>query len=58
MTKFQAGTILHTSQVMDCQLHVIGKAIRPLIADPVTYIATWVFIYSLLTKIVSSLVPF
>ena len=34
MTKFQAGTIL-TSQVMDCQVHAIGKAIRPLY--PVTY---------------------
>ena len=29
MTKVQAGTIL-TSQVMDCQVHTIGKAIRPL----------------------------
>ena len=28
MTKFQAGTIL-TSQVMDCQVHAIEKAIRP-----------------------------
>ena len=28
MTKFQAGTIL-TSQVMDCQVHAIGKAINP-----------------------------
>ena len=35
MTKFQAGT-MHTSQVMDCQVHAIGKAIRPIFADPVT----------------------
>ena len=28
MTKFQTGTIL-TSQVMDCQVHTIGKTIRP-----------------------------
>ena len=34
MTKFQVGTIL-TSQVMDCQVHAIGKAIRSLY--PVTY---------------------
>ena len=37
MTKFQAGTV-HTSQVMDCQVHATGKAIRPLFADPVTII--------------------
>ena len=37
MTKFQAGTILKT-HVMDCQVHAIGKAIRPLFADQVTYI--------------------
>ena len=37
MTKFQTGTIF-TSQVMDFQLHAIGKAIRPLFADPVTVI--------------------
>ena len=36
VTKFQAGTILLTSQVMDCQVHAIGKAIRPLFADPIT----------------------
>ena len=35
MTKFQAGTML-TSQVMDCKIHVIGKATRSLFADPVT----------------------
>ena len=35
MTKFQAGTIL-TSQVMDCLVHAIGKAISPFFADPVT----------------------
>ena len=34
MTKFQDGTI-HTSQVMDCQVHAIGKAIRRLFTDPV-----------------------
>ena len=28
MTKFQAGIIL-TSQVMDCQVHAIRKAINP-----------------------------
>ena len=37
MTKLQAGTI-HTSQVMDCQVRAIGKAIRPLFADQVTFI--------------------
>ena len=26
-----------TSQVMDCQVHAIGKAIRSLFADPVTF---------------------
>ena len=36
MIKFQAGTI-HTSQVMDCQVHAIGKAISPLFTDLVTY---------------------
>ena len=36
VTKFQTGTML-TSQVMDSQIHVIEKAIRPLFADPVTY---------------------
>ena len=36
MTKFQAGIIL-TSQVMDYQVHAIGKAIRPLFTDPVAY---------------------
>ena len=34
--QISAGTIL-TSQVMDCQMHVIGKAIRPLLAESVTY---------------------
>ena len=28
MTKFQAGIVL-TSQVMNCQVHAIGKAINP-----------------------------
>ena len=36
MTKFQVGTIL-TCLTMDGQMHMIGKAIRPLFADPVTY---------------------
>jgi len=36
VTKFCAGTIL-TSQGMDCQTHAIGKAIRPIFAEPVTY---------------------
>ena len=36
MTKFQASTIL-ASQVVDCQVHAIGKAIRPLFTHPVTY---------------------
>ena len=36
MAKFQAGTIL-TCLTMDGQTHVIGKAIRLLFADPVTY---------------------
>ena len=36
MTKFQAGT-MHTSQVLDCQVYAIGKALRPLFADPLTY---------------------
>ena len=35
MTKFKTGTIL-TGQVMDCQVHAIGKAIRPLSTDLVT----------------------
>ena len=34
MTKFQVGT-KHTSQVMDCQVHTIGKAIRSHFEDPV-----------------------
>ena len=37
MTKFQAGTVL-INQVKDCQVHATGKAIRPLFADPVTYL--------------------
>ena len=36
VTKFQIDTIL-TSKGMDSQMHTIGKAIRPLFADPVTY---------------------
>ena len=38
MTKFQAGSI-HTSQVMDCQIHAIGRAIRLVFADLVTFTA-------------------
>ena len=37
MTKFQVGTML-TCHTMDGQTHSIGKAIRPLFADPVTII--------------------
>jgi len=36
VTKFQVGTIL-TCHTMDGQVHTIGKAIRPLFADPVTF---------------------
>ena len=43
MTKFQAGTIL-TSLVMDYQVHAIGKAIRPLFSNPVTYILQYNYI--------------
>ena len=32
MTKLQAG--------IDCQVHAIGKTIRPFFADPVTFLAT------------------
>ena len=35
-TKFQGGRIF-TNKVMGCQVHVIGKAIRPLFADQVTF---------------------
>jgi len=34
VTKFDVSNII-TSQVMDCKMHVIGKAIRPLYVDPV-----------------------
>jgi len=34
--KFREG-ILITVEVMGHQVHAIGKAIRPLFADPVTY---------------------
>jgi len=40
VTKFDVSTIL-TSQVMDCQIHEIGKAIRPLFADLVTIIGVF-----------------
>ena len=36
MTKFQAATIL-SSHVMDCQVHAIGKTIRLLFTDLVTF---------------------
>jgi len=39
VTKFLAGTIL-TCHKMDSQMHSIGKAIRPLFTDLVTYIIT------------------
>jgi len=35
--KYHVSTML-TNQVINCQVCVIGKAIRPLFADPVTYI--------------------
>jgi len=37
VTKFDFSTVL-TSQVMDCQIHAIGKGIRPLFAGPVTIV--------------------
>ena len=37
MIEFQDG-IFVIMEVMGCQVHVIGKAIRPLFADPVTYL--------------------
>ena len=51
MIKCQVSTIL-TSQVMDCQVHAIGKATRPLFADPVTYTYDYL-IYSLHDVIMS-----
>ena len=36
MTEFKDGTLI-TMEVMGCQVHVIGKAIGPLFADPVTF---------------------
>ena len=45
VTKFQASTIL-TSQVVDCQVHTIGKAIRSFFADLVTYIPLLLLVYS------------
>ena len=35
LTEFQDSTVI-TMEVMGCQVHAIGKAIRPLFADPVT----------------------
>ena len=43
MTKFQGGTIF-TGEVMGCQVHAIGKAIRPLFPDLETYMCTGVTI--------------
>ena len=40
--KFQDGTLL-TSQVMDCLVYVIGKAIKPLLAEPVTYYGVYCY---------------
>ena len=37
VTKFKVGTIL-TCHTRDGQAHTIGKAIRPLFADPVTFV--------------------
>ena len=37
MAEFQDGTLI-TTEVEGCQVHAIGKAIRPPFADPVTYI--------------------
>jgi len=37
VTELYVSTIL-TRQVIDCQIHAIGKAIRPLFAGPVTII--------------------
>ena len=36
MTKFCNGTLI-TMEVMGCQVHAIGRAIRPFFTDPVTY---------------------
>ena len=36
MTQFQIGTIL-VYLTMDGEMHTIGKAIRPLFANPVTF---------------------
>ena len=41
MTEFQDGNFI-AMEVMGCQVHAIGKAIRPLFADPVTIIDSWV----------------
>ena len=35
--EFQDGTLI-TTEVMGCQVHAIGKATRPLFADPVTFL--------------------
>ena len=36
MTEFQDDTFI-TMEFMGCQVHAIGKAIRPLLTDPATY---------------------
>jgi len=40
VTEFQDGTFI-TLEVMGCEVHAIGKAIRPLFTDPVTYYAAF-----------------
>jgi len=52
VTKFCAGTIL-TSKVMDCQTRAIGKAIRHLFAEPVTYcdVICWLIIITIFKDI-------
>ena len=37
MTEFEDGTLI-TMEAMGYQVHAIGKAIRPLFTDPVTYV--------------------
>ena len=37
-TEFQDGTLI-TMEVIGCQVHTIGKAVRLLFADPITFTA-------------------
>ena len=48
MTKVHAGTVL-ISQVMNCKIHAIGKAIRTLFVELVTYLILfdWLNCYSI-----------